>query len=98
MLIVACVKVNVHGVENIPKDNEYIVCPNHLSTLDPPMICGVWPRRISFMAKKELFEGDSFLAKYITRNVSRLGAFAVNREKLEVATIKSTKEVFKANK
>ena len=49
-------RLEVNGLENVPKDNEYIVCPNHLSTLDPPLICGVMPRRVSFMAKKELFD------------------------------------------
>lgn len=49
-------RLKVEGLENVPKDNEYIVCPNHLSTLDPPLVCAVLPRRISFMAKKELFD------------------------------------------
>ena len=34
-------RLEVHGLENVPKDNAYIVAPNHLSTLDPPMIAGV---------------------------------------------------------
>ena len=41
-------RLEVHGLENVPKDNAYIVCPNHLSTLDPPLMCGVMPRRVSF--------------------------------------------------
>ena len=49
-------RLEVEGLENVPKDNAYIVCPNHLSTLDPPMLAGILPRRISFMAKKELFD------------------------------------------
>ncbi len=74
-----------------------IVAPNHISYFDPFLATLASGIGIAYMAKKELFEGDSFLAKYVTRNVTRLGAFAVNREKLEVSTIKSTKEVFKAN-
>lgn len=42
--------------------------------------------------KKELFDESNYIAK----NISRLGAFPVNREKLEVSTIKTVKEVFKA--
>ena len=49
-------RIEVHGLENVPKDNKYIICPNHLSTLDPPLICAVMPRCIAFMAKKELFD------------------------------------------
>lgn len=47
-------RLEVYGLENVPKDNEYIVCPNHLSTLDPPMIAGILPRRVAFMAKKRI--------------------------------------------
>ncbi len=74
-----------------------IVAPNHISYFDPFLATLAGGLGLAYMAKKELFEGDSFLAKYVTKNVSRLGAFAVNREKLEVSTIKSAREVFKAN-
>ena len=84
-------RIEVNGRENIPKDNEYIVCPNHLSTLDPPMICGVWPRRISFMAKKELFD-----IPFIRWWIDWLGAFAVNRGSLGPSTIKTVKEIKKS--
>ena len=36
-------RLEVQGLENVPKDNAYIVAPNHLSTLDPPMIAGIMP-------------------------------------------------------
>ena len=84
-------KLEVHGKENIPKDNAYIVCPNHLSTLDPPMIAGIFPRRISFMAKKELFE-IPFLRWWI----DWMGTFAVNREGLGPSTIKTVMEIKKS--
>ena len=81
-------RIEVHGKENIPKDNKYIVCPNHLSTLDPPMMVGIWPRSITFMAKKELFD-IPFLRWWI----DWLGAFAVDREKLSPSTIKTVKNI-----
>lgn len=81
-------RLEVHGLENVPKDNHYIVCPNHLSTLDPPLIVGVMPRRISFMAKKELY--DNFFLRWW---FDWLGAFAVNREKLGPSTIKTARSI-----
>lgn len=84
-------RMEVKGLENVPKDNEYIVCPNHLSTLDPPMICGIMPRRVSFMAKKELFD-----IPFIRWWIDWLGAFAVNRESLGPSTIKTVKEIKKS--
>ena len=74
-----------------------IVAPNHISYFDPFLATLASGLGVAYMAKKELFEGDSWLCRYVTKNVSRLGAFAVNREKLEVSTIKSAKEAFKAN-
>lgn len=83
--------LKVEGLENVPKDNEYIVCPNHLSTLDPPMLAAILPRRISFMAKKELFD-----IPFIRWWIDWMGTFAVNRESLGPSTIKTVMEIKKS--
>lgn len=85
-------RLKVEGLENVPKDNAYIVCPNHLSTLDPPMIAGIMPRRVSFMAKQELFD-IPFLRWWI----DWMGTFAVNRDSLGPSTIKTVMEIKKSN-
>lgn len=85
-------RLKVEGLENIPQDNAYIVCPNHLSTLDPPMIAGIMPRRVSFMAKKELFD-----IPFIRWWIDWMGTFAVNRESLGPSTIKTVMEIKKSN-
>ena len=85
-------RLEVHGLENVPKDNKYIVCPNHLSTLDPPLMVAVMPRSVSFMAKKELFD-IPFLRWWI----DWLGAFAVNRESLGPSTVKTVHEIKDSN-
>ena len=61
-------RLEVHGLENVPKDNRYIVCPNHLSTLDPPLMVAVMPRSVSFMAKKELFDIPFFEGMFAFNN------------------------------
>ena len=85
-------RLEVHGLENVPKDNKYIVCPNHLSTLDPPLMVAVMPRSVSFMAKKELFD-IPFLRWWI----DWLGTFAVNRESLGPSTVKTVQEIKDSN-
>lgn len=82
-------RIEIHGKENIPKDNRYIICPNHLSTLDPPMLAAVMPRNVAFMAKKELFD-IPFLRWWI----DWLGAFAVDRENLSPSTIKTVEAIY----
>lgn len=85
-------RLEVNGLENVPKDNRYIVCPNHLSTLDPPLMVAVMPRSVSFMAKKELFD-IPFLRWWI----DWLGAFAVNRESLGPSTVKTVQTIQDSN-
>ena len=84
-------RLEVHGLENVPKDNEYIICPNHLSTLDPPLMVSVFPRNVAFMAKKELFD-----IKFLRWWIDWLGAFAVNRESLAPSTIKTVLNIKKS--
>ncbi len=85
-------RLEVQGLENVPKNNEYIVAPNHLSTLDPPMIASILPRPVAFMAKKELFENP--LMRWW---LNWLGSFAVDREKLSVSTIKTVLTIKKTD-
>jgi len=85
-------RLEVYGKENIPEGNEYIVAPNHLSTLDPPMIASIMPHPVAYMAKKELFE-NPFLCWWL----NWLGAFAVDRENLNVSTIRTVLTIRKTN-
>ena len=77
-------KFEILGKENVPKDRFFIVASNHVSAIDPFLVCDAVNRPIAYMAKQELFE------KPICRLfMDLLGAFAVNRDKLEVSTIKT---------
>ena len=80
------------NIENKP----YIIAPNHISYIDAFLINYGINHRMAYMAKVELFKTDNWGKRWITRNVMRLGAFAVNREKVALSTIKTVKEVFKA--
>ena len=77
-------RLEVHGKQNIPNNCDYIVAPNHLSTLDPPLVAAVLDKPLAYMAKKELFE-NPFLRWWL----NWLGAFAVDRENLSVSTIRT---------
>lgn len=47
---------HVRGKENLPAGGA-VICGNHVSYLDPPVLGGaIVPRRAYYMAKKELFE------------------------------------------
>lgn len=81
-------RLEVQGKENIPEDNNFLIAANHLSTLDPPLICAVMNKGVACMAKKELFE-NPFLRWWL----NWLGAFAVDREHVSVSTLKTVKAI-----
>jgi len=47
---------DVVGKENIPRKGALIFTCNHFSVGDPPLLIGIFPRRIVWMAKQELFD------------------------------------------
>lgn len=81
-------RLKVEGLENLPKDNEYILAANHLSTLDPPLVCGIANKGVAYMAKKELFD-NLFLRWWL----NWLGAFAVDRGHVSISTIKTVMSI-----
>jgi 1-acyl-sn-glycerol-3-phosphate acyltransferase len=83
----------ITGRENLTgrnrKSDKFIYTANHVSELDPPIVSLAVRRPIAYMAKKELFEKTdkrSWLIK-------RLGAFAVDRTKPEIATFKTVRDI-----
>ena len=83
-------RITVQGKENIPKDRKFICAPNHISYLDPHTVFFATAKPMAYMAKKELFE-----TKFMQIALPLVAAFAVNREKLEVSTIKTVKDIIK---
>jgi 1-acyl-sn-glycerol-3-phosphate acyltransferase len=45
----------VHGGEKVPSDGPLIVASNHSQYADPVLVCVAVPRRMQWMAKKQLF-------------------------------------------
>lgn len=83
--------LKIEGRENVPENSNVIFAGNHVSYLDPPLIATAVNKYIAYMAKQELFNDENKLLRFL---VHTLGAFAVNREKPELATFKTVKAVF----
>ena len=81
-------RLEVYGKENLPEHSDYIIAANHLSTLDPPLVCGIVNKSVAYMAKKELF--DHPLLRWW---LNWLGAFAVDRDKLSFSTVKTVMSI-----
>lgn len=89
----AVYRTEVYGRENVPKEGGAIIAANHISLWDPPFLGAFCPRRVSFMAKKELFEHPVFSSL-----ITRLGAFPVNRGAADRAAIKTALSVLAEGK
>lgn len=74
--------LDVKGIDNIPLKGGAIIASNHISYLDPPLISAVLPRRVTFIARKGLFE-IPLLGWFIKHY-----AFPIDREKTHPSTIK----------
>lgn len=83
--------IKKEGTKNIPKKGNCIYAANHVSMFDPLLVSFAVAKPIVYMAKKELFENEK-----LEWWIKRLGAFSVNREKPEIATFRTVREVFKA--
>ena len=86
-------QVLIIGKNNLPPRSlgSYIVAATHSSTLDPPIVSSATGRPVAYMSKKELF------IPWIKGMGYRLvGAFSVNRDKLEMATIRTSKVVLES--
>ncbi len=68
------VRLQVEGLENIPRDTAVILAPNHISSADIPLVAYPVPRVVHFMAKAELFQ-----ARFLGGFIRCLGAFPVRR-------------------
>ncbi len=49
-------RVRVYGIEHFPKTGGVLLCSNHISELDPPVVGMAVPRAVHFIAKEELFK------------------------------------------
>jgi 1-acyl-sn-glycerol-3-phosphate acyltransferase len=65
----------VHGAEKVPEKGPLIVASNHYQYADPVLICMAVPRRIQWMAKREVFVPP------LDRFFYFIGAFPVDRQK-----------------
>ena len=83
-------KIEVNGEINLPENSGYMICSNHIHMRDPILIADFTKRPISFMSKKELI--DMPIIGWI---LTKCYAFPVDREKGDIAAIKTAINILK---
>ena len=76
------------GVENIPKNDSFIIVSNHGSLLDPPFLGHALGLKVSFMAKSELFK-----IPILSQIITACGAYPVKRGITDRNSIETAKEI-----
>ncbi len=66
--------LEIIGQDNVPKTGAVILCPNHVSHVDPPAVGGATRRQVYFMAKDELFK-----VPVLGWVIAHVGTFPVRR-------------------
>ena len=84
-------KLVVHGNTNLP-ETPLIICANHINLWDPILLAIIFERPIRFMAKKELFDN-----KFLGFLLNKFGAFPVDRDNVNIKTIKDAIKLVKNN-
>jgi len=71
------------GMDKLPQEGAFIICANHISNLDPVLLVAFVRRNVRFMAKHELYK-----IPVLGGILTAVGAFPVNREAVEITSIK----------
>ena len=72
------------GAGHVPARGPVLMVANHSSFLDPPLVGGMAPRQLSFMAKAELFR-----VPLLGALISRLNARPVRREGADAGALRT---------
>ena len=86
-------RVHVNGLENLPENNDYILCANHKSNWDPIFLAISIPNQIHFVAKKEITTWP-----IIGWIVKKLGVIPVERDGRDLASLKHCIKLLKEDK
>ncbi|MBQ8887102.1 MAG: 1-acyl-sn-glycerol-3-phosphate acyltransferase [Candidatus Gastranaerophilales bacterium] len=78
------------GLENIDRTKKYVIASNHVTGFDPFSVAANLKMTIAYMAKVQLFE--TFWSMVL---MDWCGAFAVDRDKVDVSTIKTALSIKK---
>ena len=81
-------RVESTGQEHVPAHGPVLLVANHSSFLDPPLVGGMAPRPVSFMAKAELFRVPLFGTV-----ISHLNARPVRREGTDAGALRTALRV-----
>ena len=85
LILVIAFAIRYKGRENIPDQGGALICANHQSFFDPPLIGSGFNRRLNYLARKTLFRFPPF--RWL---IEFLGAIPIDREGSGLSGLKET--------
>ena len=86
-------RLEINGLENVPKEGPIIFCGNHRSYIDPPLIVATAKRDMKFLAKEELYKN-----KFLAFLGWAFEAIPDNRDEKDISAIKTSLKDLKEGK
>lgn len=85
-------RIEVRGLEYIPKEGGVLLVANHASFLDPPALgCAITHRSVRYMARDSLFTNPWF-----GRLLRGIAAVPISRERGDISALKRALDVLKS--
>ncbi len=84
--------VRVSNLERLPRNGAVLICSNHRSNLDPPLIGSHLNREVSYFAKAELFKG-----RIMGPFLRKLNAFPVKRGLMDKSAMSTCLKVLQSD-
>lgn len=78
-------RVEIQGLENIPKFEPCIIAPNHISNFDPPLIYVMTKRAMNIMAKASIMR-----VPVLGRFLKYMGIYPVERNNKDMGAVKKS--------
>ena len=86
-------RLEINGLENVPKEGPIIFCGNHRSYIDPPLIVATAKRDMKFLAKEALYKN-----KFLAFLGWAFEAIPVKRDEKDISAIKTSLKDLKEGK
>jgi 1-acyl-sn-glycerol-3-phosphate acyltransferase len=81
-------RIEGRGMQHVPRSGPVLIVSNHSSLVDPPLVGGMSPRPLTFLAKAELFRVPLF-----GRLIHALNARPVRREGADAKALRAALKV-----
>ncbi|HET7876256.1 MAG TPA: lysophospholipid acyltransferase family protein [Methylomirabilota bacterium] len=86
-------RVERRGREHVPRTGPVLIASNHVSVLDPPLVGGMAPRPVYFLAKEELFR-----IPLLGELIRRLNARPVRRDGTDTRALRTALGLLEAGR